>query len=160
VSTTSDAVLKYLREHNTATISTLGEDGPWATALFYVSDGLTLYFLSDPKTLHCRNITANPIVAATINEDYRDWREIKGIQLKGTAAIVTGGREKAKAFGLYTKKFPFVSEFFSSPAKITQAMLGKLTSTAFYKLVPQKVLFLDNQLGFGHREEVRIEDLR
>ena len=147
-------VLEYMRNHNTMTISTCGEDGPWATALFYVNDRLNLYFLSDPKTLHCRNIAANPVVAATINEDYHDWRKIKGIQLKGRVEMVSGAREKAFAFAIYTKKYPFVKEFFSSPAALTKAMFTKVTSTTFYKLTPERVLFLDNERGFGRREEI------
>lgn len=152
------AVLDYLREHNTLTISTCGEDGPWATALFFVNDGLKLYFLSDPKTLHCRNIATNPAVAATINEDYHDWREIKGIQLRGRAEQVTSAREKALAFSLYTKKYPFVRDFFGSPRSLTRTMFSKVTSTTFYRLVPDKVLFLDNKQGFGHREEIPVEE--
>ncbi|MCL5962081.1 MAG: pyridoxamine 5'-phosphate oxidase family protein [Chloroflexi bacterium] len=153
-----DLVLEYMRSHNTMTICTHGEDGPWATALFYVNDGFTLYFLSDPKTIHCRNIAANPTVAATINEDYRDWREIKGIQLQGTAEMIGGRREKAVAFALYVKKYPFVRDFFSSPAGITRAMFSKVTSTTFYRLKPQRLLYLDNKQKFGYRVEIPLDD--
>lgn len=158
VETPKDIVLRYLHDHNTVTISTYGEDGPWATALFYVNDGFKLYFLSNPTSIHCKNIVEYPHVAATINEDYHDWREIKGVQLNGTAELVTSRREKASAFALYVKKFPFVAEFFSSPAQITRAMFSKVSSTTWYKVVPQRVFFVDNKQGFGHREEVVIED--
>jgi len=153
-----DVVLKYIREHNTMTVSTFGEEGPWATALFYVNDQFNLYFLSDPKTQHCRNIAANPVVAATINEDYHDWRKIKGIQLRGKAERVSSAREKAFAFAIYTKKYPFVKEFFSSPAALAKSMFTKISSTTFYKLTPEKVLYLDNERGFGRREQLLIDE--
>ena len=60
-------------------LATVGADGPWATTVFYVSLGFTLYLLSEAKTRHIQNILLSPAIAATVNEDYRDWREIKCI---------------------------------------------------------------------------------
>ncbi|MBI4318934.1 MAG: pyridoxamine 5'-phosphate oxidase family protein [Chloroflexi bacterium] len=142
-----------MREHNTLTIATTSSL-PWATALFYVNDGIVLYFLSDPKTRHCQNLSANPTVAATINEDYRDWRAIKGIQLEGTAHLVTGRLERAKATALYLRKYPFVSELFSSPGKVGKAVFSKVSATTLYKIVPSRIFFIDNEKSFGQREEL------
>lgn len=36
----------YLEQHRVMTLATCGPDGPWAAAVFYVSVGSTLYFLS------------------------------------------------------------------------------------------------------------------
>ena len=69
----------YLASHNTVSLATVGPDGPWATSVFYVSLGLTLYFLSEPKTRHVQNLAHSPSLAATVNEDYRDWQQIKGM---------------------------------------------------------------------------------
>ena len=73
--------LAYLRAHNTVSLATNGADGPWAASVFYVNLGLGLYFLSEPTARHSRNVEANPLIGATINEDYKDWREIKGTQM-------------------------------------------------------------------------------
>ena len=61
--------------------ATRGPEGPWAAAVFYANTGFALYFLSSPTSRHGRNIGGNAKAAATIQEDYSDWREIKGIQL-------------------------------------------------------------------------------
>lgn len=81
--TLREKILTYIREHDTMTIATAQDDIPWAASLFYVNDGFTLYFLSDPATRHSMNIAENPLVAATVDEDYHDWRAIKGVQMQG-----------------------------------------------------------------------------
>src|ERR671930_2620721 len=81
-------VLDYLEHHQVMTLATVGPEGPWAAAVFYVHRGLTLYFLSSPGSRHGRNLSADPRAAATIQEDYRDWPDIKGIQLEGRAVAV------------------------------------------------------------------------
>ena len=87
-----DVALRYVEGHNVATLATTGPEGPWAAAVFYASTGFTLYFLSSPTSRHGRNIGRNAEVAATIQEDYSDWREIKGIQLEGRANRLAGPR--------------------------------------------------------------------
>ena len=76
-------VLDYLRSHNTMTLATSTGDSPWAATVFFASDDLRLYFFSAPDSRHGQNLAVNPQVAVTIQEDYHDWRAIKGIQLEG-----------------------------------------------------------------------------
>ena len=76
-----ERVLAYLRGHRVMTLATQGPEGPWAAAVFYASDGFTLYFLSAPSTRHCIDIARHARVAATIQEDYADWPQIQGVQL-------------------------------------------------------------------------------
>src|ERR671910_2398558 len=90
-------VTHYLRAHNTMTLATCANEVPWAATVFYASEEWKLYFFSVPQSRHCQNLAANPRVAVTIQEDYKDWREIKGIQLEGTVALVDSLTEKAKA---------------------------------------------------------------
>ena len=78
------------------TLATHGPEGLWAAAVFYVSDGFELTFLSAGHTRHARNMAASPAVAATIQEDYSDWAAIKGIQLEGTTQQLAGN-ERATA---------------------------------------------------------------
>ena len=64
--------LDYLAGHNVMTLATHGPEGPWAAAVFYVSDGFDLYFISSPGSRHSRNVAAQAAAAATVQEDYRD----------------------------------------------------------------------------------------
>lgn len=142
-------VQRYLRDHNVATVATSGSGGPWAAAVFYVSDGYTLYFLSSPTTRHCLDLAQEARVAVTIQEDYADWLEIKGVQIEGIAVEISGAEEE-KARKLYGRKFPVVGLLAQAPAAIVKAM----AKVRWYKVVPHRLYFIDNSLGLGNRDEV------
>jgi hypothetical protein len=91
-------VQAYLSAHNVMSLATYGADGPWAASVFYVHREWTFYFLSDIDSRHSRNLGAHARVSATINPDYSDWREIRGVQLAGDAARVTNPGELARGF--------------------------------------------------------------
>ena len=76
-------ILDYLHTHNTMTLATCAGEVPWAATVFYASEELKLYFFSVPQSRHGQNLAANSRVAVTIQEDYKDWRRINGIQLEG-----------------------------------------------------------------------------
>jgi uncharacterized protein len=147
-----DQVLAYLRDHNVMTLATFGTQGLWAAAVFYVNDGFTLYFLSAPTSRHSLNIESHSMVAATIQEDYQDWRKIKGIQLEGSARRIEGA-EQAAAVARYGAKFPIVGNLAQAPAEIFQAM----THIAWYKVTPTCLYFINNSLGLGHRDKIPLD---
>ncbi|CUS03872.2 conserved protein of unknown function [Candidatus Promineifilum breve] len=136
----------YLAGHRVMTLATSGPEGVWAAAVFYVNDGWQLYFLSAGHTRHARNMAASPRVAATIQEDYADWVEIKGIQLEGTVRLLEGG---ARAFAIvhYAQKFPFVRR----PEATIETALARVN---WYCLTPDKLYLVDNSRGFGQRDEI------
>ena len=148
-------VLSYLETHNTMTLATCSGDVPWAATVFYASNDLRLYFFSVPDSRHCQNLAANARVAVTIQEDYRDWRKIKGIQLEGTVTAVDGLAEKAKAMAVYALKYPEIIKLFTNPASglFYQAFL----KVKFYCIIPERLFFIDNEQGFGKRQELAIE---
>ena len=148
-----DDALSYLEAHNVATLATTGPEGPWAAAVFYANTGFTLYFLSSPTSRHGGNIGDNAAVAATIQEDYSDWREIKGIQLEGRAKRLEGA-ERAEAEARFGAKFPRLV----SPALAPTAIARALRLVAWYQLEPARVYFVDNSRGFGHRDEIPLQD--
>lgn len=150
-SSLGEKTLAYLANHNVMTLATSGPEGLWAAAVFYVNKGFTLYFLSAPTTRHSQNIAAYPEIAATIQEDYKDWPDIKGIQLEGKAERIKGA-EQAAAIARYGQKFPIVGNLAKAPAEIAKAM----SKIAWYKVVPERLYFIDNSLGLGHRDEVTL----
>jgi uncharacterized protein YhbP (UPF0306 family) len=148
-------VQRYLREHHVMTLASHGDEGVWATAVFYADDAFAMYFLSSPTSRHCRNLVANPRVSAAVHEDYTDWREIKGVQLEGIASMLAG-EEEEKARRLYGAKFPIIGKPEQAPASIAKA----LAKVRWYKLVPERLYFIDNSAGFGHRDEIDLRQPR
>jgi len=139
-------VLQYLHSHRVMTVATSGPAGLWAAAVFYVSEQFELYFLSSAATRHVQNIEQNPRVAVTIQEDYRDWQSIQGIQLEGAVQTLLGN-QRIGAIERYTEKFPFLHQ---APASIQQAM----QLVDWFKIIPDRLYFVDNSRGFGHRDRI------
>ncbi|MPZ15532.1 MAG: pyridoxamine 5'-phosphate oxidase [Chloroflexi bacterium] len=153
--------LDYLDRHNTVSLATVGRDGPWAATVFYVHIRFAMYFLSEPQTLHVQNILTNPTIAATINEDYKDWRQIKGIQMSARCAEVTSKRETARALAAYVEKYPFVAQFLSPGQLLTgMRVAGRALNVHLYRIDPIRLLYLDNERGFSNRQEIPLEGLR
>lgn len=149
-----EQILGYLQSHNTMTLATCAGDQPWAATVFYASDDLELYFFSSPDARHSVNLSANPRVAVTVQEDYKDWRAIKGIQLEGRVVPIEGVIEKAKAMAVYARKYSDVIRLFTDPSSgiYHKAFL----KVRFYRVVPERVFFIDNAQGFGKRQELEL----
>jgi len=146
-----EQVQRYLCQRQVMTLASHGEEGVWAAAVFYANEAFAFYFLSSPSSRHGRNLAGNPRAAATIQADYADWREIKGVQMEGMVSMLAG-KEEAEARSLYGAKFPIVGKLEQAPASIIKA----LTKVRWYKFVPERLYFIDNSAGFGQREEIEL----
>jgi uncharacterized protein YhbP (UPF0306 family) len=154
----SDAARNKAREFldslSTLTLATSAEDQPWAATVFFAADSkFNIYFVSDYRTQHGRDMTANENVAATINPDCDNWNDVAGLQVRGTVSIVDG-IERAKALAIYLKKFPQIDALFATPKGEHEETIAKrLKAANFYKITPTMIRVIDNERGFGHREE-------
>jgi uncharacterized protein YhbP (UPF0306 family) len=146
-------VQRHLQMHHVATLATSGAQSVWAAAVFYVHDGWNLYFLSAPGSRHCLNLSHSAQVAVTIQGDHADWPGIQGVQIEGVVEELSGDAE-ARARLMYGQKFPLIGKLAQAPAVIVEA----LTKIRWYQVAPQRLLFIDNSLGFGHRDELDLSD--
>ena len=138
------------------TLATCAGDMPWAATVFYASEGFRLYFFSSPDSRHCQNLTTNDRVAVTIQEDYKDWRLIKGIQLEGRVTTVDSMVAKAKAMAIYARKYPAVVKLFTDP---NSGVYHKaFLKVKFYCVAPERLFYIDNEQGFGKRQELPIAE--
>jgi hypothetical protein len=146
----------YLASHNTMTLATCTGEMPWAATVFYASDDLKLYFFSSPESRHCQNLAANSRVAVTIQEDYKDWRLIKGIQIEGKVILVDSVMEKAKAIAVYARKYPAIIKLFTDP---TSGVYHRaFLKVKFYCVMPERLFYIDNEQGFGKRQELPVAE--
>ena len=148
-----DAVKGLLAEVAAMTLATCKGGLPWATDIYFAPDGYDLFFFSSPDSRHCLNLVLNPACAASVHPVATSWREIRGLQMEGTAGLVNSVKGKARAFMAYFGKFPFARELMSSPSE-AGPKIGKVTAHIFR---PSRIRYLDNSLGFGTRFCVLLE---
>lgn len=136
--------LAYLNSHHVMTLATVGEGLPWAAAVFYVNEGFDIFFLSASHTRHARHLATQPRAAGAIHEDYHDWQVIQGIQLEGAVEKLSGPAQAA-AQALYQARYPFIAQ---GPPEMAAAW----QRVSWYRLRPDRLYFVDNSQGFGHRD--------
>ena len=113
------------------------------TAFFAYSPNFEFYFLSDPDSLHCRNLLANPSLAMTIFDSRQRWQQAgRGLQLFGTCRRTHGqaAREAAKVYG---SRFPAFGRWLSSSRAFERRQARLLRAYAFFRFLPTKVKILD-----------------
>jgi uncharacterized protein YhbP (UPF0306 family) len=137
------SALSILSEAEAMTLATIGPGGePRATPVYFAYDEqLNLVFLSDEHSLHSRNLERDARAAVAIYPQVKDWRSLRGVQMKGDARRVAAS-ERGQAQAVYRQRFPFVA-----------ALSELIGDTAFYRFVPTWVRWIDNRRGFGFQEE-------
>jgi uncharacterized protein YhbP (UPF0306 family) len=136
-------IADYLAKHNVLTLATVTpENKPLAHTVEYVSDGTIVYFATSKSTRKIRDILQNPYIGYTVDEDYKNWLTIKGVQIEGIATVLSAKEEIDHAAGLYIGKFPFVAQFPPNPEMV------------FVKIMPTAGSFLDYTQGFTHKDTV------
>ena len=140
-----ESVQKYLEEHNTMTLATVGKKGISAAAVFYAETRKydSLLFVSSPKSEHITNSYVEKKCAATIQNNGLEWEVIKGLQLKGHLELA-----KDSEWDIYFEKFPYV--------KNNKILAKSLEKVKLYKFIISWVRFIDNSKGFGNRLEFNL----
>lgn len=140
-------VEEYLAKHSTITLATVNAEGrPEAAALFFaMEDDGSLIFVSSAKSRHSLNIAADGRAAVTAQGEAWDWKDIAGVQMEGEAHLIPAGPGRERAWEVYRAKFPFVAEFEADVSR-----------SEFYRFVPKWIRLIDNRVGFGYKEEIRL----
>ena len=134
-------IADYLTAHRYLRLGTVtGNSTPQVHTVGYVSEDCTVFFITDRKSRKAENISTNPAVAYTADENYDDIMLIQGIQMEGTASLVTLETEVLKIFDRMTQKFPGLEQMPPNPDLV------------IFKVKPDKAYFLDNNVAFGHRQ--------
>lgn len=148
------AVNSLLNSVPAMTLATTADGHPWATDVYFAASGYEFVFFSSPASRHSRNLVATPRCAAAVHPSAASWREIKGLQMEGTAECVTGVEAAAHALLVYCAKFPFARDLMANPSQMGKTAL-KVKAHVFR---PERIHYLDNGLGFGARFSVTVEN--
>lgn len=144
-------ILKLLDEHRILTLATLRPDGwPQATTVGYVSQGLTLWFMTGKDTQKARNLARDNRVSLTVDHDTAQPDAITGLSMAARAFPVTDETTIRKIlFAELPKKYP----------EYGPMMTGlDMSGVAVFELRPEVISVLDYSKGFAHTDEVTVSE--
>ena len=150
-------IRELLAGHSTITLATAADGRSWAATVFYASDAdLNLYFVSDLKTRHGREMHHDARVTGAINHDVATWGEVIGLQVEGRA-VVLEGEARLKALDVYLERFPDVRRLFDRPKDDNEKIIaGRLQRAPFWLLTPSWIRLIDSTRGFGWKWETNL----
>ncbi|TQV81364.1 pyridoxamine 5'-phosphate oxidase family protein [Exilibacterium tricleocarpae] len=142
-----DQITSIITDVNDMTIATVREDGfPQATTVSYLSEGLTVYFITPANSQKAQNIAKNNKVSLTINREYKSWNDIESLSMGALAVAVDDPAEREKIGTLLMEKFPQAVEY----------EMGDNLDLVFFRVEPKVISLLDYRKGFGHTELVSL----
>ena len=138
-----DDIQKFMHNHNTMTLATHGKNGMGAAAVFYttIKKSASIIFVSSPESDHIKNLEKNKKCAATIQDDGLEWKEIKGLQLKGEI-----NQADERYWKNYFRKYPYI--------KTNEELSKALEKVNLYEFRITWARLIDNTKGFGNRTEI------
>ncbi|MBW7931716.1 MAG: pyridoxamine 5'-phosphate oxidase family protein [Gammaproteobacteria bacterium] len=151
------AIARLLAGHRTLTLATSHQGRPWAATVFYASDAaFNLFFVSDPRTRHARDMAVDPRVALCIDADAGGWDEVRGLQIEGEAMQLAEA-ERPAALALYLARFPDVQALHARPETADEQLIARrLQHTPFWRVKPRLIRLLDSAHGFGWKWELQL----
>ena len=144
-----ETIAALLREESTLALATIDEQGQACVApLFYIADEeLTLFWLSSQTSLHSENLKRVPRAAATVYRQTENWKDIRGVQLRGSVTVIAEPRRRRALIKRYCERFQLGVLF---KAAISQCSLDALRPVFFR--------YIDNSRVFGHKFEITLEE--
>jgi uncharacterized protein YhbP (UPF0306 family) len=139
---------------STMALSTASQNQSWTAPVYYVFHGKAFYFFSDPQSRHICEALASGHVSAAIYPYADTWQGIRGIQMSGEIQSVGAGLTAVKAVRAYIAKFSFTKEFFEPGQALDMESFTKRFKVRLYRLEPNLIYYLDNEIKFGFREKI------
>lgn len=135
-------IKEFLASHFQMVVSTYSSY-PWISTLYYSVDrDMNIYFLSNPETIHCRQIEKNPKVAVAIVDSPQKPASLKkGIQIYGKAKRISGANKIRHALDLWKKTLDVTSPLYTYEGMMKKAIKGRM-----YKITPKRIRFFNEAL--------------
>ncbi len=136
---------EFLSEQTTLALATAGPDGEASVApLFYIAGkDLSLYWLSSESSRHSLNLERSPRAAATVYRNAVRWKQIRGVQMRGSVAKITEPERRAVLIEAYCERF-----------KLGRLIRLATRHSALYVFQPEFFRTIDNAKGFAWKFEL------
>jgi len=139
---TKEQVFNFLKTQKLMVVAT-SDDFPWIATVYYAfDDNLDLYFLSDPETLHCKQLARNSCVAVAIVDSRQSINEPKrGLQISGVAEEVSDMKKIKYSLAMWKNNLGI------SDSEISyENMIKKIFKGRMYRIIPKRIKLFDQEL--------------
>lgn len=124
-------IREYIESHNICTIAVADNNSPSAHTVYYVNDGFRIYFETSAQSDKVRILKLNNKISLTIDENYQNWEEIKGVQMFGRARVIE------------VRSSPQLKEEFERKFSHLKDVGGIPEHHVFVEVTPEKIYFID-----------------
>lgn len=136
------SLLRILKETELCSVATVTRGGQAHISHLYFcwSPDLEFYFLSDPRSRHCRNLITNSAMAPTVYSTRQPWdRPGRGAQLWGRC-IQAAGKKVTQAERVYARRFTGYARY-----RATASAGSERFQYRFYRFIPRTAKVLDER---------------
>ena len=135
-------VKEFLDNHFQMVLAT-NNSHPWICTVYYTTDkDMNIYFLTNPKTIHGKQIAKNPKVAVAVADaPQAPASNKKGLQIYGICKQIFGMHKVNYAVGLWKKALGVKSDDYSYEGMMRKAISGRM-----YKITPKQIKFFNEDL--------------
>ncbi|HZE87329.1 MAG TPA: pyridoxamine 5'-phosphate oxidase family protein [Methylomirabilota bacterium] len=127
----------YLNEAKMMQLATSMNAQPWVCNVWFASDKkLNIYWLSSVTRRHSHEVIKNKKVAAAIVLALTPQDPPRGLQLQGTAEVLTEQKDIEKAISVYAGRI-------FSRKKVAEFMAHKDRPHKFYRIKPSQFILFD-----------------
>ena len=147
-------VLSYLETHNTMTLGTCSGDIPWAATVFYASDDLRLYFFG-ARFPPLSKFSRQPMCRRDHSRRLSRLAEDQGHPIGRTRNLGGFDYREGQSDGGLRAQVPEVIKLFTNPA--SGVFHKAFLKVKFYCASYRRSSFIDNEQGFGKRQEFAID---
>jgi uncharacterized protein YhbP (UPF0306 family) len=140
-----ELAVALLRKQSTLALATADEAGEACIApLFYIADDeLSLFWLSSETSQHSVNLIRRSRAAVTVYRHADNWKEIRGVQMRGTVSVITDQKHRREVVKIYCQRFKLRSVFHLA-----------ISQCALYVFRPEFIRYIDNSRKFGSKVEL------
>lgn len=139
---------------HTMTLATAMDNAPWAAPVYYANILDCFYFFSSPGARHITDALASGNAACAIYAEGGSWQTLQGLQMSGKITKISQAGQASAAVIAYVKKFPLVKTFFSSVKNLSISHFSSRFHATLYSFQPDYIVFMDNTVDFGFRQEI------
>jgi len=140
-------VLELLKGEPTCVMATCRDDVPRASTVEFFPSGTTLYVLTEGGR-KVENVRRNPQVSVAVHAPFTGWKNVRGVQITGTAEIAERG----------SPVFDEGLDAYRDRRRLRQCDLPEFIT--IIKITPVRIEYIDTSLqrkGFKVRHTVEYE---